>query len=80
MHPATVNNNMFNNIDTDKVVSFCGGDFLATIITTQTIVEMDWIHPALKLIFIVLGGFLGGFFGLLGQRVFKWLEDKYDGK
>ena len=77
MRPVTANNN-FNNIDTDKIISFCSGDFLATLITTQTIIEMDWIHPTLKLIFIVLGGFFGGFFGLLGQRVFKYFEKKYD--
>lgn len=71
---------MFKDIHTDSIISFCSGDFLATILTTMTVVEADWLHPALKLIFIAAGGLFGGFFGLLGQRIFKWLEIKYDNR
>ena len=79
MHPVTANNNnMFKNIHTDNIVSFFGGDFLATIISTSFISELDWIHPTLKLIFVIVGGVAGGFSGLLGQRIFKYLEKKYD--
>ena len=68
------------NINIDHVISFCSGDFLATVVTTTFITELDWIHPTLKLIFIAAGGLFGGFFGLLGQRIFKWFEKKYDNR
>ena len=80
MDNVIVDRGMFKNIHTDNIVSFFSGDVFATIISTSLISEIDWIHPALKLIFIIVGGIFGGFSGLLGQRLFKWVEKKYDGK
>ena len=80
MYHVIVNKGMFKDIHTDNIISFFGGDVLATIISTSLINEIDWIHPILKLIFVIVGGVFGGFSGLLGQRIFKWVEKKYDGK
>lgn len=68
-----------NNIHADKLTSFIGGDVFATIITTSMVVNLD-DHPLLKLAYVAVAGIIGGFFGLLGQRIFKWIENKYDKK
>lgn len=80
MPHVIVNKNMFKEIHSDSILSFFSGDVFATIISTSLISELDWIHPALKLIFIIVGGIAGGFSGLFGQRIFKWLEKKYDSR
>lgn len=59
----------------DSMSAFFGGDIFATVITTVMVIDLNQ-HPLLKLIFIALGGITGGFFGVLGKRLFEFLEKK----
>jgi len=72
---------MFNiEINSDNIVSFISGDILTTIVLQVGFPELNWLHPIIHTASILFLGAVGGFGGLLGQRVFKFLEKKYDNR
>ena len=61
--------------DKEKFHAFVGGDIVSSIFATIMVVDLNQ-HPLLKLLFIVVGGLVGGFFAPFGKDIYTWIKKK----
>lgn len=61
----------------DQIIAFVSGDLLVTCITLQSLPELDWLHPILKIVAALFVGIFGGIGGLIGKDLYTWIKKKF---
>lgn len=61
----------------DDIAAFIGGEFLTMLVTYNYVIEIDFLHPILKIMIWFSAGLIGAVGSLVGKKITEWIGRKY---